>query len=145
MPPSAMGMTGHILVVDDDRETCELVKEVLEHEDFKVTALTSALAALALVVEEDFDAVLTDLGMAEMDGITLCQRILEARPDLPVLVGTGQGSMETAIAAMRAGARLHCLIEIDPDLRPLRREAEYRRLLEAARTLQPHDGPQSHR
>jgi DNA-binding NtrC family response regulator len=109
-------MTGHILVVDDDRETCELVKEVLEHEDFKVTALTSALAALALVVEEDFDAVLTDLGMAEMDGITLCQRILEARPDLPVLVGTGQGSMETAIAAMRAGAYDFVTTPFDPKL-----------------------------
>jgi DNA-binding NtrC family response regulator len=117
MPPDALGMTaGHILVVDDDRETCELLKEVLEHEGFKVTALTSATAALALVVDEDFDAVLTDLGMAEMDGITLCQRILDARPDLPVLVGTGQGSMETAIAAMRVGAYDFVTKPFDPKL-----------------------------
>jgi two-component system, NtrC family, response regulator HydG len=109
-------MSGYILVVDDDRETCELVKEVLEHANFKVTALTSAIAALARVVEEDFDAVLTDLGMAEMDGITLCQRILEARPDLPVLVGTGQGSLETAIAAMRAGAYDFVTKPFDPKL-----------------------------
>lgn len=109
-------VNGHILVVDDDRETCELVKEVLEHEGFKVTALTSAFAALARVVDEDFDAVLTDLGMAELDGIALCQRILEARPDLPVLVGTGQGSMETAIAAMRAGAYDFVTKPFDPKL-----------------------------
>jgi DNA-binding NtrC family response regulator len=116
MPGEVMGMTGHILVVDDDRETCELVEEVLKHEGFKVTALTSAVAALARVVEDDFDAVLTDLGMAEMDGITLCRRILEARPDLPVLVGTGQGSMETAIAAMRAGAYDFVTKPFDPKL-----------------------------
>ncbi len=111
-----MGITGEILVIDDDRETCELVKEVLEHEGFQVTALTSANAALARVVEEDFDAVVTDLGMAEMDGITLCQRIHDARPDLPVLVGTGQGSMETAIAAMRAGAYDFVTKPFDPKL-----------------------------
>ena len=116
MPPAAAGMNGHILVVDDDRETCELVKEVLEHEGFKVTSLTSAIAALARVIEEDFDAVLTDLGMAELDGISLCKRILEARPDLPVLVGTGQGSMETAIAAMRAGAYDFVTKPFDPKL-----------------------------
>ena len=116
MPGDAKGMNGHILVVDDDRETCELVTEVLEHEGFRVTALTSAFAALARVADEDFDAVLTDLGMAEMDGIALCQRILEARPDLPVLVGTGQGSLETAIAAMRAGAYDFVTKPFDPKL-----------------------------
>jgi two-component system, NtrC family, response regulator HydG len=116
MPADAKGMNGHILVVDDDRETCELVTEVLEHEGFRVTALTSAFAALARVADADFDAVLTDLGMAEMDGIALCQRILEARPDLPVLVGTGQGSLETAIAAMRAGAYDFVTKPFDPKL-----------------------------
>ena len=48
--------------------------------------------------------VLTDLGMAEMNGLELCERILGIRPDVPVIVVTGQGSMEAAIAAIRAGA-----------------------------------------
>jgi DNA-binding NtrC family response regulator len=109
-------MTGRILVVDDDKETCELVTELLEHSGFTVTALTSAVEALARVVEEDFDAVLTDLGMAEMDGIVLCQRILEARPDMPVVVGTGQGSLEAAIGAMRAGAYDFVTKPFDPKL-----------------------------
>ena len=99
-----MSSTGKLLVVDDDRETCELLRECLTPAGYAVTALTSAKEALARVAAEDFDAVLTDLGMAEMDGIVLCQRILEVRPDMPVIVGTGQGSMESAIAAIRAGA-----------------------------------------
>ncbi len=111
-----MGSVGRVLVVDDDRETCDLVKEVLEHEGFQITALTSALDALASVVEQDFDVVLTDLGMAEMDGIVLCQRILEARPDMPVVVGTGQGSLEAAIGAMRAGAYDFVTKPFDPKL-----------------------------
>jgi two-component system response regulator HydG len=109
-------MTGRILVVDDDRETCELVTELLEHGGFTVTALTSAVEALARVVEDDFDAVLTDLGMAEMDGIVLCQRILQARPDMPVVVGTGQGSLDAAISAMRAGAYDFVTKPFDPKL-----------------------------
>jgi len=111
-----MALSGRILVVDDDRETCELLQELLVQQGFAVEAMTSAGEALARVVTEDFDAVLTDLGMAEMDGITLCRRILESRPDMPVLVGTGHGSMESAIAAMRAGAYDFVTKPFDPKL-----------------------------
>ncbi len=111
-----MALSGRILVVDDDRETCELVQELLAQQGFVVDALTSAGEALARVVAEDFDAVLTDLGMAEMDGISLCRRILESRPDMPVVVGTGHGSMESAIAAMRAGAYDFVTKPFDPQL-----------------------------
>ena len=111
-----MPLSGRILVVDDDRETCELLQELLAQQDFAVEATTSAGEALARVVAEDFDAVLTDLGMPEMDGISLCRRILESRPDMPVLVGTGHGSMESAIAAMRAGAYDFVTKPFDPKL-----------------------------
>ncbi len=111
-----MPLSGRILVVDDDRETCDLLQELLAQQDFAVEATTSAGEALARVVAEDFDAVLTDLGMAEMDGISLCRRILESRPDMPVLVGTGHGSMESAIAAMRAGAYDFVTKPFDPKL-----------------------------
>jgi DNA-binding NtrC family response regulator len=148
MPTDDMS-SGRVLVVDDDRETCELVQEVLEHEGFKVTALTSALDALASVVEEDFDVVLTDLGMAEMDGIALCQRILEARPDMPVVVGTGQGSLEAAIGAMRAGAYDFVTKPFDPKLLALslsravqnhRLRSELKRLQRDIASQQPPSG-----
>jgi DNA-binding NtrC family response regulator len=138
MPTDDMATTGRILVVDDDRETCELVQQLLEHGGFTVTALTSAVDALARVGREDFDAVLTDLGMAEMDGIALCTRILEARPDMPVVVGTGQGSLETAIAAMRAGAYDFVTKPFDPKLLglSLSRAVQHHRLRSELKRLQ---------
>ena len=131
-------MSGRILVVDDDRETCDLLREILEHEGNQVTALTSAREALTRVVADDFDAVLTDLGMAEMNGIDLCRRILEARPDMPVIVGTGQGSMETAIAAMRAGAYDFVTKPFDPKLLvlTLARGVQHHRLRSELKRLQ---------
>jgi two-component system response regulator HydG len=72
--------------------------------DVEVTTCTSAQDALQRVAAEDFDVVLTDLGMTEISGIEVCVRIGDARPHLPVIVVTGLGSMDAAIAAMRAGA-----------------------------------------
>ncbi len=97
-------MSGRILVVDDDQDTCELLKTVLEREGNTVTASTSAQAALELVGAQDFDCVLTDLQMPEMGGLELCERVLGTCPNVPVVVITGQGSLETAIGAMRVGA-----------------------------------------
>jgi two-component system, NtrC family, response regulator HydG len=97
-------MTPRVLVVDDDRNMCEALQSSLEKEGYIVTAITTASAALDVVGTDDFDVVLTDLGMAEMNGLTLCERILGVRPDMPIVVLTGQGSMEAAIASLRAGA-----------------------------------------
>jgi two-component system response regulator HydG len=55
-------------------------------------------------MREDFDSVVTDLRMRGMDGIALCTRLTENRPDVPVIVITGFGSLDTAIAMIRAGA-----------------------------------------
>ena len=93
-----------VLVVDDEQETCDLLTMVLEREGYKVTASTSADRALELVATEDFDCVLTDLSMPEMGGLELCERVLGTRPDVPVVVISGQGSLETAIGAIRVGA-----------------------------------------
>ena len=54
--------------------------------------------------EQEFDVVVTDIQLGVLSGIDLCQRVAENRPDVPVIVVTGYGSMETAIAAIRAGA-----------------------------------------
>ncbi|MGO8992942.1 MAG: sigma-54-dependent transcriptional regulator [Polyangiaceae bacterium] len=97
-------MTDRILLVDDDRDHCEMLELTLRSLGHDVTYTTSAQDALERVGGESFGAVLTDLGMAEMGGIELCTRIIGTRPDAPVIVVTGNGSMEVAIDAMRAGA-----------------------------------------
>jgi two-component system response regulator HydG len=93
-----------VLCIDDDQDQCGLLEAALTRLGYGATTTTSPVSALELIANEHFDAIVTDLGMGEMDGLTLCERMLGTRPDVPVIVLTGQGSMEAAIGALRAGA-----------------------------------------
>jgi two-component system response regulator HydG len=97
-------MNGRILIVDDDQSMCELLEADLSRRGFQISCFTSANEAFHALQEKEFDTVLTDLQMPGMDGLDLCNRIVLNRPDVPVIVITAFGSMETAIKAMRAGA-----------------------------------------
>jgi DNA-binding NtrC family response regulator len=93
-----------ILVVDDDQHMCELVEERLKEADFEVLSRLSAHQAMEALEEQDFDAIVTDLSLEGTSGIELCQHCRENRPNVPVIVITGFGNMESAIRAIRAGA-----------------------------------------
>jgi two-component system response regulator HydG len=97
-------MSGRVLIVDDDRSMCQFLEVALRKRDLEVVARDSATDAFAVLSAEDFDLVLTDLNMLGMNGIDLCERIVANRPDVPVVVITAFGSLETAVAAIRAGA-----------------------------------------
>ncbi len=97
-------MKPRILIVDDEQSMCELLDADLRLREFDPVWRTAPEEALQLAVEQPFDVVLTDLKMPGVDGIELCRRLTEHRPDVPVVVMTAFGSMETAIAAIRAGA-----------------------------------------
>ncbi len=130
-------MKGQILVVDDEQETCDLLEMALGRHGFKVTPSTNAQRALELVAEQDFDVVLTDLSMPEMSGLDLCERVLGTRPDMPVVVITGQGSLETAIGAIRVGAYDFITKPVDPKLLFLSvsRAIQHRRLSDEVKRL----------
>ncbi len=97
-------MTGRVLIVDDDAAMCDLVVRGLGKRGFQCEARTSGAEALAFIQAEPFDCVVTDLNMRSMNGLELCQRIVANREDLPVIVVTAFGSLETAVGAIRAGA-----------------------------------------
>ena len=97
-------MSGRVLVVDDERGMCELLEAGLRKRGFVVTWRTSGAEALEVAAAEEFDVVVTDLTMRGMSGLELCQTIAEGQPDLPVVVITAFGSLDTATAAIRAGA-----------------------------------------
>jgi DNA-binding NtrC family response regulator len=97
-------ITARVLVVDDEPEMCDLLVSGLGRRGFQVSARTTADDALALLADEEFDVVVTDLQMKGKSGLELCERISLNRPDVPVVVMTAFGSMEAAIAAIRAGA-----------------------------------------
>ena len=109
-------MKGQVLIVDDEQETCDLLEMALVRHGFKVTTSTAANKALEMVATQDFDVVLTDLSMPEMSGLDLCERVLGTRPNMPVVVITGQGSLETAIGAIRVGAYDFITKPVDPKL-----------------------------
>lgn len=96
--------TGRVLVVDDDPEMCDMVLKGLSAWGYEALQCASAEEALALMDRAEPDVVVTDLKMRGMDGTELCHRLVDRRPDLPVIVLTGFGSMESAIEALRAGA-----------------------------------------
>jgi two-component system response regulator HydG len=83
---------------------CEVLEAELTKRGFETITTTSPEDALRRLVEDDFSLVLTDINMLGMSGVDLCKQIVESREDLPVVVMTAYGSMEAAIAAIRAGA-----------------------------------------
>ena len=97
-------MTGRVLIVDDERSMCEALAAGLAPKGFDVHWRTSGEEALDLLHATEVDVVLTDLNMRGLTGIELCERIAANRPDIPVVVITAFGSLDTAVGAIRAGA-----------------------------------------
>lgn len=97
-------MRGEILVLDDDPAMRHMLEGGLQRRDFAVQSRGSADAGLELLRERDFDVVVTDLNMRGMGGIELCERLRASRPDVPVVVITAFGSLDSAVQAIRAGA-----------------------------------------
>ena len=94
----------HVLVIDDDEAMGRMLEARLVALGMQVTATTRALDALEVARTKNVDVVVTDVNMPGLGGLDLCRRLLEIRPNLPVILMTGFGTMETAIEAIRAGA-----------------------------------------
>ena len=93
-----------ILVVDDEANLRKVLQRQLERAGYAVETAEDGGDALHLLDEEDFAAVLTDLRMAPMDGLTLLRRIAQRWPGLPVIMLTAHGSIDTAVEAVKLGA-----------------------------------------
>ena len=93
-----------LLVVDDDEPVVEFLRESLASQGFEVATDTSPEAALRRLEAEPFDLVITDLQMPGMRGTDMLSAILRRRPDQLVLLMTAFGSIDLAVAAVRAGA-----------------------------------------
>jgi two-component system response regulator HydG len=128
---------GRILVVDDDTEMCALLEAALGKRGFEVTSRTSGAAALTLLDDADFDAVVADLNMPVTSGLDVCAWVTSNRVDTPVVVITAFGSLETAVAAIRAGAYDFVTkpCEMETVVLTLTRAVAYRRLRSEVRRL----------
>ncbi len=93
-----------VLVVEDDPEMLALVCEHLESEGYRAAGTDRGAEAIARVRAEEFDVVLTDLRMPDVDGMEVLRAVRETGRDIPVILVTAFGSVETAIRAIRQGA-----------------------------------------
>src|SRR2546429_1967824 len=119
-----------ILVVDDEETIREIVSSMLTHANYKCRQAASGLEAIALLDSgEEFELMLSDLMMADLDGIGLLERTKERFPDMPVVMVTAVHDISVALAAIRNGA-------YDYLLKPFEREqlrATVRRAMENRR------------
>jgi DNA-binding NtrC family response regulator len=130
-------MKGRVLIVDDDPAMCELLAAQLDRRGFGVLTRQSARAALAVLGSEEVDILVVDQNMPGTTGTSLCEQVTADRPDVPVVLITAFGSMETAIAAIRAGAYdfLTKPFEIDELVLVLERGLGHRALKQEVRRL----------
>lgn len=106
-----------VLLVDDENEFLEIMAERMEARDMNVTTTTSPKDALKKAEEDNFDAIILDLMMPEMDGLEALKKLKQNNPDLQVILLTGHATVEKGVEAMKLGAT--DLMEKPADLKVL--------------------------
>jgi two-component system response regulator HydG len=130
-------VTGRILIVEDDRSMGEMLETDLRLRGLETVWYPTAEEVLAQRQYDDVDVILTDLKLPGLNGLDLCTRMVANRPDIPVVVLTAFGSMETAMAAMRAGAYdfVNKPVDLDALALVLERAFQHRALQAKVHTL----------
>jgi two-component system, NtrC family, nitrogen regulation response regulator NtrX len=106
-----------ILIIDDERAIRSTLREILEYEDYQVEDVDNGIDGLEMIAKNDYDLVLCDIKMNRMDGMEVLTEGLAIKPDLPFIMISGHGTVETAIEASRKGA--FDFISKPPDLNRL--------------------------
>lgn len=121
---------GRIMIVDDEAELMTALCEAVAEQGYEAKGFTSGAEALKVLVEQDYDLLLTDLMMPEMDGIALLKAGLEIDPNLVCIIMTGHGTVQTAVEAMKKGAFDYILkpFKLDTIMPALSRAMEVRSL-----------------
>ncbi len=132
-----MAKTFRILVVDDEPTQLELVGGFLAKRDFDVSLAPDGQEALKQFIRESFDLVLTDQKMPGLSGLELIEALRARNPEVPVIVMTAYGTIETAVAAIKAGAvdYLTKPLNLDELLHRVDQVRERQRLLSENREL----------
>jgi two-component system nitrogen regulation response regulator NtrX len=106
-----------VLIIDDERAIRNTLREILEYEDYQVEDVDNGIDGLELIQKNDYDLVLCDIKMNRMDGMEVLTEGLILKPDLPFIMISGHGTVETAVEASKKGA--FDFISKPPDLNRL--------------------------
>lgn len=106
-----------ILLIDDEKSIRNVLRDILLHEGYQVEEAADGEKGIQQLKEKTFDLVLCDIKMPKMDGLEVLQQIMQLHPDLPVIMISGHGTIETAVDAVKKGA--YDFIAKPPDLNRL--------------------------
>jgi two-component system response regulator HydG len=102
-----------VLIIDDERFHAETLAESLERVGYECIVATSGTAGARLIEQEDFDVILTDLKMADLDGLAILRKARADMPEAEVLMITGHGDVKTAVEAIKQGASNYLTKPVD--------------------------------
>ena len=130
IPKASSEINGRVLVVDDEVELTHALVEMLEKKGYQTLGFTNGNQALETLKNQKFDVLLADLMMPELDGMALLKAALEIDPNLVCILMTGQGTVQTAVEAMKSGAYDYILkpFKLNTILTTLYRSLDIRRL-----------------
>ena len=111
-----MKSKANILIVDDEENMCRILRKVLKDDGYQADSATEGQQALVKLSEKDFDLVLSDVRMPGMNGLELMQQIQTVSPEIPVVMMTAYGSVQSAVEAIRAGAEDYILKPFNNDV-----------------------------
>ena len=94
----------HVLLIDDERTIRRALKEILEFEGCQVTEAENGAQALQLIKDHTFDLIFSDVKMPQMDGLELLDAIQTLGVETPIIMISGHGTVETAVACIKKGA-----------------------------------------
>jgi DNA-binding response OmpR family regulator len=106
-------MGGHILVVDDDADIQQLLHDRLKARGYQTYSAFDGHQALALLHSREFDGMILDIGIGQIDGLEVLRRVRLANQRLPIIMITASGSQELAIKAIGLGAQAYLLKPFD--------------------------------
>ncbi len=95
---------GKVLVIDDERPIRNALKEILEFEKFEVSLAEDGEEGLKMALKGNYDLILSDIKMPKLDGMEVLEKLLSEKPELPVIMISGHGTIETAVEAVKMGA-----------------------------------------
>jgi len=110
-------MSQNILVIDDEKAIRKTLGEILTFEGFTVDEAADGIEGAKKIKENSYDCILCDIKMPKMDGLEVLQVAREEKPDIPFIVISGHGNIETAVDAVKKGA--YDYISKPPDLNRL--------------------------
>ncbi|HEY2348927.1 MAG TPA: sigma-54 dependent transcriptional regulator [Puia sp.] len=107
----------NILIIDDEKAIRKTLSEILSYEGYKIDEAGDGEEGFRKFREKEYDVILCDIKMPKMDGIEFLEKAKESNPDLPIIMISGHGTIETAVEAVKKGA--YDYISKPPDLNRL--------------------------